>query len=249
MMGVAWTQSGRHGRVLGAVGAAGIVTGLRDGLTGVGRHGGDGGETHASQVRTIVDYYSVGAVAGLLECGERWHLLVADVGSDRMLHGGCPGQSAPGRRGRAPGDGGQRIVLRPHSARSGRRASLSLSARVLRWVQQIPDVIHHLSVCPSHVEIKPVGSLTLDVPEQRLAVAGHLDHRAHSLSPEEGVILCDGAVEGLGGCSAGQLHLHLLRALGLRMFDQNFELLALEGSVLDRGVAVTAEREKEERGG
>lgn len=70
-------------------------------------------------MRTIVYHHSIGTVAGLLEGREGWHLLIAHVGSERTLHGGCslkPAATRGGcRRGRTggPGDGGQGVMLRP----------------------------------------------------------------------------------------------------------------------------------------
>ena len=112
-------------------------------------------------------------------------MLVADVGSDAVLHGdgsleaasggGGWGQGATAGRG---GDGGERVVAGPPSPRpplplrlrGGRGGDAPVSAT--GGVQETPNMVHDLLVCAGHIKVESIGSLTLDVPQERLAVAG-----------------------------------------------------------------------------
>ena len=60
--------------------------------------------------------------------------------------------------------------------------------------------------------------------------------------------LCDGAVQGLGGGAASQLKLHLFRWRAVVVGDDGSELLSMEGSVLDGGVAEPVRRGGREGG-
>ena len=69
------------------------------------------------KMRAVVNDDPVCTVAGLCEGWKRRHLLVADVGSQRVLHGGCSLQPAAGGGGASgPRDGGQGVMLGPPPA-------------------------------------------------------------------------------------------------------------------------------------
>lgn len=115
-------------------------------------------------------------------------------------------------------------------------------------VQNGPHVINDLTVGASDVEVKPVGVLAFDVPNERLAVAGVLHHSTDLVSPEECVELGDGPIEGLRRRLAVQLQVHLLRSLSLMVVrgHECCELLPVEGSVLDGRVSIATEETEEE---
>ena len=100
-------------------------------------------------------------------------------------------------------------------------------------------MIHNFLVCLCHIKVESVRCLAaLDGPKEGLTEAGILDHTVDRVSSEEGVELCDGAVECLRRCPAPQLHVQLLRDLTAWVLDERFESLPVERSVLDRGIGV-----------
>ena len=76
-----------HGGVLRAIRTAAVVAGLGYGLADKRAGGGDQCHERGCQVGPVVDDDAVRTVAGLLERGQRWHLLVAHVGPQPVLHG------------------------------------------------------------------------------------------------------------------------------------------------------------------
>ena len=82
------------------------------------------------------------------------------------------------------------------------------------WVQDGPNMVHHLTVGLHHVKIESVRVLALEVTEKRLTESGGFDYAAYTLPSEECVEFCDCAIESLGGCSALEFKVHLFWSRG-----------------------------------
>lgn len=110
-------------------------------------------------------------------------------------------------------------------------------------VQDAPDVVHHLPMCPHHIKVEPIRVLPLEVAQEGLAEACRLHHSAHRLALEEGVELRHRPVKGLGVGAGLEVKVHLFRpgrsvAGGV---DECCELLGMECGVLDGRVGEPAE--------
>lgn len=105
-------------------------------------------------------------------------------------------------------------------------------------VEDGPDVVDHLTVGPHHVKVESVWILVLEVAKEGLAEPRGLDHPTDRIALEEGVELCHGSVQGLGGGATLELKVHLLGVGGAVAggVDEGSELLGMEGSVLDGGI-------------
>lgn len=102
------------------------------------------------------------------------------------------------------------------------------------WVENGPYVINYLPMGLRHVKVESVGVLTFEVPQEGLAESRCFHHSTDGLTFEEGVKLCDGSVQGLGGRTALEFKVHLLGvrcAIGWGT-DQCSEFLGVKCGVL-----------------
>ncbi len=106
-------------------------------------------------------------------------------------------------------------------------------------VQDGPDVVNYLPMCPHHVKVETIRVLVLEVPQERFAESGRLDDSTDRISLEEGVKLRHGSVQRLSRGAALEFKVHLLWVGGAvaKGTDEGGELFCMEGSVLDRGVS------------